>query len=74
MIEWFDDNQMQANPGKYQAIAVGQNSASVIKAFKLAGTEIKSEAQVKLLGIEIDYLLNFVAQISAYVKKLLGNL
>ena len=25
MIEWFNDNHMQANPDKFQAIAVGQN-------------------------------------------------
>ena len=55
MIEWFNDNHMQANPGKFQAIAVGQKSASVIKDFKIDGTEIKCEEQVKLLGIEIDF-------------------
>ena len=50
---------MQANPGKFQAIAVGQKSASVIKYFKIAGTEIKCEEQVKLLGIEIVFFVKF---------------
>ena len=59
MIEWFNDNHMQANPGKFQAIAVGQISASVIKDFKIAGTEIKCEEQVELLGIEIDFFVKF---------------
>ena len=69
MIEWFDGNQMQANPGKFQAIAVGQKSSSVINEFNIAGTKIKCEDQVKLLGIEIDFLLNFDAQISIICKK-----
>ena len=65
---------MQANPRKFQAIAVGQKSASVIEALKIAGTEIKCEEQVKLLGIEIDYLLNFDAQISIICKKVARQL
>ena len=74
MIEWFNDNHMQANPCKFRAIAVGQKSASVIKDFKIAGTEITCEEQVKFLGIEIDFLLNFDAQISIICKiKLLVN-
>ena len=39
MIEWFDYNEIQANPGKFQAIVVVQKSASVIKDFKIAGTD-----------------------------------
>ena len=74
MIEWFNDNHMQANPGKFQAIAVGQKSASVINDFKIARTEIKCEEQVKLLGIEIDFLLNFDAQISIIRKKVARQL
>ena len=61
MIEWLNDNHMQANPGKFQAIAVGQKSASVIKDFK------KCEERVKLLGIEIDFLLNSDARISNHM-------
>ena len=69
-----DDNQMHAIPGKFQAIDVGQKSASVIKDFKIAGTEIKCEEQVKLFGIEIDFLLNFDAQISIICKKVARQL
>ena len=74
MIEWFNDNHMQANPGKFHVIAVCQKSASVIKDFKIAGTEIKCEEQVKLLGIEIDFLLNFDAQISIICKNVARQL
>ena len=74
MIEWFDDNHMHANPGKFQAIAVGQISVSVIKDFKMARTEIKCEEQVKLFGIEIDFLLKFDAQISIICIKVARQL
>ena len=53
MIEWFNDNHMQANPGKFQAIAVGQKSASIIKDFKIDVTEIKCEEQVKLMELKL---------------------
>ena len=52
----------------------GQKSASVIKDFKIDGTEIKCEEQVKLLGISIDFLLNFDAQISIICKKVARQL
>ena len=30
LIQWFADNQMKANPGKFQAIAVGKHTHSEI--------------------------------------------
>ena len=39
-IEWFNDYYIQAKPCKFQAIAIGQKSASVIKDFKIDGTEM----------------------------------
>ena len=68
MIEWFSYDQMLANPGKFQAIAAGQKSAPVIKSLSIVETDVKSEAQFKLLGIEIDHLLKFEAQISIIYK------
>ena len=61
-------------PGKFQAIAVGQKSSSVINEFNIAGTKIKCEDQVKLLGIEIDVLIKFDAQISIICKKVARQL
>lgn len=69
LIDWFTFNQMQANPEKFQAISVGQKTSSAIKSFNIAGKEIACEDQVKLLGIDIDYMLNFDAQISTICKK-----
>ena len=39
-LEWFDNNQMQANPGKFQAIATGSRTHSELKSFTVAGNAI----------------------------------
>ena len=40
-----------------------------MKSFNIGGSEIKCEDQVKLLGVEIDYKLNFDAQITILCQK-----
>ena len=55
---------MQANPDKFQAIML-ENCKSLF----LNGTEIKCEDSVKLLGVAIDYLLNFDLYVSNICKK-----
>ena len=35
LIQWFADNHMKANPGKFQAIAVGKHTHSEIICFNL---------------------------------------
>ena len=69
LINWFDFNQMQANPEKFQAIAIGKKSHENIKQFNLDSISINCEESVKLLGIDIDYLLNFDLQISNICRK-----
>ena len=58
-IEWFRNDEMQANPNKFQAIMLGKSGFKNCKSLFLNGTEIKCEYSVKLLGVTIDYLLNF---------------
>ena len=48
LIKWFEENYMQANPDKFQAICVGKK-ASV--SFEIVGNSIKCESNVTLLGI-----------------------
>ena len=55
MVQWFSDNQMQANPDKFQAICIGKKTNSAILTFDINGTEIRPEDSVKLLGVTIDY-------------------
>ena len=54
---------MQANPDKFQAVAVGVKSFEQVKHFSLAGVDIPCEENVKLLGVELDFMLNFDKQI-----------
>ena len=58
-LNWFDDNQMQANPGKFQAIVGGKKTFSELKSFSVADINIPCEETVRLLGVELDYQLNF---------------
>ena len=69
LINWFNINQMQANPEKFQAISIGKKSHEIIKSFEINNTIINCEDSVKLLGIELDYLLNFDQQISNMCMK-----
>ena len=69
LIDWFDSNQMQANPEKFQAVAVGVKSFERVKHFTLAGVDIPCEENVKLLGVELDFMLNFDKQIKKHVHE-----
>ena len=53
-INWFDNNQMQANPEKFQAFSVGPKTSAVIKSFSINGQEIACQEGV----IEIDFMRN----------------
>jgi len=73
LIDSFQTNQMQANPDKFQAIAIGNKSCDYINEFKIDNVTIKCEESVKLLGVDIDFLLNFDQQISKMCKKAAGS-
>ena len=62
----FANNLMQANPDKFQALAIGKKTFKEQICFDLKGSKIKCEEHVKLLGVTIDYELNF--DISIYQK------
>ena len=73
-LEWFDNNQMQANPGKFQAIATGNRTHWDLKSFNVADNAIACEETVKLLGVELDYQLNFNEQVSRICQKVAKQL
>ena len=50
LIDWFDSNQMQVNPDKLQAVAVGFKSFKQVKHFTLAGVDIPCEENENLLS------------------------
>ena len=66
LIDWFKFNCMQANPDKFQAIAVGNKTHAKTPVFKIDPAEITCDEVVKLLGIDIDYQLNF----NYYIKNI----
>ena len=76
MLDWFANNLMQANPDKFQALAIGKKTVKEQICFDLKGSKIKCEEHVKLLGVTIDYELNFDKHITEICKKqnLLVNL
>ena len=60
LVKWFSDNQMQANPDKFQGIAIGQKSKKENLTFNLGGDcIINCDEEVKLLGETIDFKLKF---------------
>ena len=69
LLDWFDYNLMKANPDKFQALAIGKKSFDHNIIFELKGNRIECESYVKLLGVTIDYELNFDKHISEICKK-----
>ena len=49
---------------KYSRLSVGPKTSAVVKSFNIAGQEIVCQDVVKLLGTELDYMLNFDTQMS----------
>jgi predicted N-formylglutamate amidohydrolase len=43
MLDWFANNLMQANPDKFQALAIGKKTFKEHICFDLNGSKIKCE-------------------------------
>ena len=69
LIEWFRINKMQANPDKFQFLAVGRKTYDKNPSIHIQNFNLTCESTVKLLGIDIDYQLNFDAHISTICRK-----
>ena len=68
-INWFKNNHMIVNPGKFQAIIFDKHKGNhTNRTINISQKEIKAVAEVKLLGIEIDDKLNFNHHISNICK------
>ena len=66
MIEWCNNNQIAANPSKFQAIFSDPHNKHNIT---IENNKITSESYVKLLGVTIDTNLNFNMHISILVRR-----
>ena len=58
ILRWFKLNYMVVNPSKFQVIFVGTKGKSNL-CIEIDGSSIKSNKEVKLLGVTIDKDLNF---------------
>ena len=68
-INWFKDNHMIVNPGKFQAIIFDEHKGNhTNQIINIDQKEIKAVSKVKLLGIEIDDKLNFSHHINSICK------
>ena len=56
-LKWFKDNQMMANPGKFQFMILSKNTIN--KSIVINNKTIESSKSVKLLGLTIDNKLNY---------------
>ena len=74
-LSWLDQNEMIANPNKLHALFVkkDQTDTSGIN-LDFLGQSIQSEESVKLLGVTLDYKLNFDPDISNICKKAASQL
>ncbi len=67
-LEWFEENQMKANPDKFQGILFGHTETET--EISLGDTNIiKSSENVDLLGLIIDSKLNFSKHIQTTTQK-----
>ena len=69
LIDWFSFNCMQANPDKFQAMAVGRRTHCTSPVFNIGNVNIACEESVNLLGVNIDFNLNFNEHITTICKK-----
>ena len=62
-------NKIQADPDKFQVLAVGKKTCDKNPSIHIQNSDLTCEKTVTLLGIEIDYQLNFDAHVSSICKK-----
>ena len=68
-LNWFNENKMIVNLGKFQAIIIDKRKQDHTKEiFKIGSKEIKVTSQLKLFGVEIDHKLNFEQHINRIFK------
>ena len=74
-INWFKLNGMSVNPDKFHGIIINRCGRHPdLHSINIAGSEITTEKIVNLLGIDIDFKLNFNNHISTLCKKSAGQL
>ena len=67
-IDWYQDNEMVANPEKFQLMFLGQKDNTKL-CIDINGNVVQMTDSVKLLGITIDSKLNFKQHVKSICKK-----
>ena len=73
-IKWLDDNDMLANPSKFQVIFLTKTKEHINLSLQINNKIIESKESVELLGIEIDDKLKFESHIRELCRKTGGQL
>ena len=68
---WFAQNQMQANPLKFQFLHTCVSDDSPLQ---INNVTLNSEDTVKLLGVNVDKRLKFTAQVDTVIRKCANQL
>ncbi|MCP3922493.1 MAG: reverse transcriptase family protein [Desulfobacterales bacterium] len=68
-IKWFKENEMTANPSKFQAITIGSKDKNIDDFEIDTNFSIKVDNIVTLLGVELDKNLKFDSHIDKICKK-----
>ena len=69
-LAWLEENEMIANPEKFHAIQLRKDRTDTSgEQININGKTIRSEETVKLLGVTLDYKLDFDPHISNLCKK-----
>ena len=55
MFDWFSENFLKANAGKCHLIA----GSKLLVDIQITNIKVTNKSRVKLLGIHVDYRLNF---------------
>ena len=69
-LNWFEDNQMTANPGKLQFMILSKNTLnqSINQSIVIKNKTIESSKSLKILTLTIDNKFNFGILIIIYAK------
>ena len=65
---------MIANPSKFQAVILSKSKIPIIKSIRIGDKTIESKEIVELLGVEVDFRLNFESHINNLCAKAGGQL
>ena len=67
-MTWFQNNSLAANPKKFQLMFLGTQKI-VNKCVNINGNIFRSKTSIKLLGVYIDWKLNFNTHVKALCSK-----